>query len=100
MTAMPVTRTKKRSVRAARLDIRLNPQAKEKIERAAVVSHQSITDFVVTSLLRASEEALERQQMIHLTNRDRDLFLAALEKDTKPNRTLRKAAERFKRSQH
>ena len=100
MAVMALTRTKKRGVRAARLEIRLNPQAKEKIEQAAVVSHQSITDFVVTSLLRASEEALERQQMIHLTNRDRDLFLAALESDVRPNRAFRKAAERFKRLRH
>ena len=91
-------RTKRETRRTARLDIRLNPQAKEKIEQAAVVSHQSLTDFVVTNLLRASEEALQRQQMIHLTNRDRDLFLAALEKDARPNRALRKAAEKFKRS--
>src|ERR1044072_8520447 len=95
---MAMVKTRKKSVRAARLDIRLNPQAKEKIEQAAVVSHQSVTDFVVTSLLRASEEALQRQQMIRLTNRDRDLFLAALEKDVRPNHALRKAAERFKRS--
>jgi uncharacterized protein (DUF1778 family) len=95
---MAIAKTKRRSARAARLDIRLNAQAKEKIEQAAVVSHQSITDFVVTSLLRASEEALERQQLIHLTSRDRDLFLAALEADVRPNQALRKAAERFKRS--
>jgi len=99
MEFMATTKPKKRSARAARLDIRLNPQAKEKIEQAAVVSHQSVTDFVVTSLLRASEEALERQQVIHLTNRDRDLFLAALEKDVRPNRALRKTAERFERRQ-
>lgn len=95
---MAMQKPKKRSIRAARLDIRLNRQAKEKIEQAAAVSHQSITDFVVASLLRASEEALERQQLIQLTNRDRDLFLAALESDVRPNRALRKAAERFKRS--
>ena len=95
---MTTARTKRETTRAARLDIRLNPQAKEKIEQAAVVSHQSLTDFVVTNLLRASEEALQRQQMIHLTNRDRDLFLGALEKNARPNRALRKAAERFKRS--
>jgi uncharacterized protein (DUF1778 family) len=79
------------------LDVRLNPQAKEKIEQAAVVSHQSVTDFVVSSLLRASEEALQRQQTIHLTSRDRDLFLTALEADVRPNRVLRKAADKFKR---
>ena len=95
---MATARTKKESIRAARLDIRLNPQAKEKIEQAAVVSHQSLTDFVVTSLLRVSEETLQRQRMIHLSKRDRDLFLTALDADARPNRALRKAAERFKRS--
>ena len=46
----------------------------------------SLTDFVVTSLLRVSEEVLQRQRMIHLSNRDRDLFLTALEADVRPNR--------------
>jgi len=95
---MATGRIKGESTRAARLDIRINPSAKEKIEQAAVLSHQSLTDFVVTSLLRVSEEALQRQRMIHLTNRDRDLFLTALEADVRPNRALRKAAERFKRA--
>lgn len=95
---MATARTKKESIRKARLEIRLNQKAKEKIEEAAVVSHQSLTDFVVTNLLRVSEEALERQRIIHLSNRDRDLFLTALEKDVRPNRALLKAAKRFRRS--
>lgn len=95
---MATTRTKKESVRKARLEIRLNQKAKEKIEEAAVVSHQSLTDFVVTSLLRVSEEVLERQRNIQLSDRDRDLFLTALEENVRPNRALRKAAERFKRT--
>jgi uncharacterized protein (DUF1778 family) len=89
--------TRKNTSRAARLDVRLDHQAKRQIEQAAVISHQTVTDFVVTSLLRASEEALQRQQTIRLTNRDRDLFLAALDSDARPNRALRRAAERFKR---
>jgi uncharacterized protein (DUF1778 family) len=89
--------TRKKATSAARLDVRLHPQAKEKIEQAAVVSHQSVTDFVVTSLLRASEEALQRKEIIRLTNRDRDLFLAALDAGARPNNALRKAARKFKR---
>ena len=81
----------------ARLDVRLNVQVKEKIEQAAVASHQTVTDFVVTSLLHASEDALKRHHTVRLTNRDRDLFLAALDKDARPNRALRSAAEKFKR---
>jgi uncharacterized protein (DUF1778 family) len=84
--------------RAARLDVRLAQRAKEKIEEAALVSHQTLTDFVVTTLLRTSDEALKHHQAIGLTNRDRDLFLAALDADERPNPALRKAAQRFKRN--
>jgi len=62
------------------------------------MSHQTLNDFVVDNLLRVSEEALEGRRMIHISNRDRDLFLTALEADLRPNRALRKAAKRFKRS--
>jgi uncharacterized protein (DUF1778 family) len=89
--------TRKKTTSAGRLDVRLNPTAKERIEQAAVVSHQTVTDFVVSSLLRAAEEALQRHQTIHLTNRDRDRFLTALDANQRPNSALRKAAGRFKR---
>jgi uncharacterized protein (DUF1778 family) len=92
-----ITQARNESTRAARLDVRLDPEAKEKIEQAAVVSHQTITDFVVTSLLRASDEALQRRQIIRLTERDRDRFLTALDANTRPNKALRKAAERSQR---
>ncbi len=94
MTAMPA---KKRNARAARLDVRITARAKDQIEQAAVVSHQTVTDFVLTSLVRASEEALQRHDTIRLTNRDRDLFLAALDEEARPNSALRKAANKFKR---
>ncbi len=94
---MATTQTRSQSNRAARLDVRLNAQAKEKIEQAAVASHQTVTDFVVSALLRASEDALARHHTIHLTNRDRDLFLAGLDREVRPNRALRKAATKFKR---
>ena len=83
--------------RAARLDVRLAQQTKEKIEQAALVSHQTLTDFVITTLLRASDEALKHHHSIRLTSRDRDLFLAALDADEQPNSALRTAAQQFTR---
>jgi len=62
------------------------------------MSHQTLNDFVVTNLLRVSAEVLKHQRVIYVTNRDRALFLTALEADVRPNRALRKAAKRFKRS--
>ena len=88
--------TRKRNSRAARLDVRISAKAKERIEQAAVVSNQTVTDFVLTNLLRASEEALQRHEVIQVTNRDRDLFLAALGASARPNSALRKAADKYR----
>jgi uncharacterized protein (DUF1778 family) len=79
----------KRKPRAARPNIKLNPQTKEK----------PVTDFGWTNSL-LSEEAVEGQQMILLTERDWDLFLNSLEGEAPPNRALRDAVKRFKRSHY
>ena len=78
---MKLKPTRPQSNRTARLDVRLNAQAKEKIEQAAIACHQTVTDFVVSTLLCASEDALARHHTMHLTNRDGDLFLAGLDQE-------------------
>jgi uncharacterized protein (DUF1778 family) len=56
------------------------------------------TDVGVNNQTRASDETPEREQLIRLTKRDWEQFLAVLKGDARPNRALRKAAERFQRS--
>ena len=80
----------------ARLDFRLNRQVKEVIEQAAAVSGQSVSDFAVSALYRTAKEVLEREQTTRLSNRDRDVFLAMLDSDAKPNEALKRAAKRYK----
>lgn len=80
----------------ARLDFRLNRQVKEVIERAAVATGQSVSDFAVSALYRTAKEVLEREQTTRLSNRDRDVFLAMLDSDAKPNDALKQAARRYK----
>lgn len=80
-----------------RLDFRLDSEAKRVIEQAAALSGQTVKQFAVSTLLQSAEEILERRRTIHLSNRDRDLFLALLDADEEPNPTLREAAERFRR---
>ncbi len=80
----------------ARLDFRLNRQVKEVIEQAAAVSGQSVSDFAVSALYRMAKEVLDREQTTRLSNRDRDVFLAMLDSDAKPNEALKRAAKKYK----
>lgn len=75
----------------ARLNIRLSTEIKERIEKAAIVSGLSLTDFTVANLSQAADEALERHHQRKLSNRDRDIFLTMLDDDEEPNKALKDA---------
>ncbi len=77
----------------ARLNFRLRSDLKDRIEKAASVSGKSITDFAVAALIDTADEVLERHHTAKLSNRDRDLFLAILDRDVMPNQHLKRAAE-------
>lgn len=86
---MPTIETQTNPV--ARLNFRLPPEAKEKIERAAVASGLTVTDFALHALLNSADEVLERHHTRQLSNRDRDIFLALLDADDEPNEALKSA---------
>lgn len=78
------------------INFRLPQEAKDVIERAAVVSGQTITDFAIASLLERAQEVLDRFAQRVLSDRDRDIFLAMLTADDEPNDALQQAAHRYK----
>ncbi len=81
----------------ARLNFRLPNEMKETIERAAVASGLTVTDFAINALVNSANEVLERHQTRTLSNRDRDVFLALLDSDEEPNEALKEAAKEYKR---
>lgn len=81
----------------ARLHFRLPQEFKEIIERAALASGLTLTDFAISSLLQSAHDVLERLAERQLSDRDRDIFLAMLDEDAEPNESLKKAARRYKR---
>ena len=89
---MPSTTTQ------ARLNFRLRPELKQVIEAAAAQLGQSVSDFAVATLVRQAREVVHEQTVTHLSKRDRDVFLAALDRaELKPNKKLAAAAKRYKR---
>jgi len=88
----------KKATRQARLNFRLSPELKEVIEAAAAHLGQSVSDFAVSTLVQSARGVIHEHDVTTLSNRDRDIFLALLDDaDAKPNETLKKAAERYKR---
>lgn len=73
---------------SSRLSIRLPANVKERIEQAAMISGVSLTDFTIANLTESAEEVLERHHFRKLSKRDRDIFLAMLDADNKPNKKL------------
>ena len=59
---------------------------------------QSVSDFAVSTLVRAAREVIREQNATQLSNRDRDRFLALLDDaDARPNKALKTAAGKYKR---
>ena len=83
----------------ARLDVRLPSAQKAEFERAALVQNRSLTEFAIAAMTEAARKALaehERDAHVQLSKRDRDRFLAMLDRDPTPNAALARAARRYR----
>jgi uncharacterized protein (DUF1778 family) len=69
----------KRPARSQKLDLRLTPQAKRRIQAAAQVQNKSVTDFVVESALSTADVLLADQRGIRLNAKQWKAFMEALD---------------------
>ncbi len=59
---------------------------------------QSVSDFAISTLVRAAREVIREHDVTELSDRDRDLFISLLEDaDASANETLRAAADHYKK---
>ena len=78
----------------ARFDTRLPLEQKERLERAAQLGgYRSLSDFVLTVAEQKALEIIALEQQISLSQKDAEIFCAALLEDQEPNAYLQKAAE-------
>ena len=68
-----------RSARTAKLDLRLSPEAKEKLQAAAQASRRSVSEFVLESALVRAEETLAGRTRFGLDAERWRMFLEALD---------------------
>ena len=79
-----------RSIRTAKLDLRLSPEAKEKLQAAASASQRSVSEFVLESALARADEALADRRSFGLNAAQWKEFMAALDAPPRPLPSLKR----------
>ena len=81
--------------RTERTEARLRPDQKARIERAASLKGISISDFIVQHADEAAIRTIEQHETWILTERDREVFLAALLNPPEPSPRLLAAIDLY-----
>ena len=76
------------TIKTNRIDIRLADEDKKIIEMAAKYNRQSISSYIISVVIRQAEMDLLKNETITLSNKERDIFLSALENPPTPNEAL------------
>lgn len=95
-TAMTTT-TMKETNTPARLSCRVKAGIKQRAEEAAALLGQSITDFTEAALAEKADAVFERFERIHLSERDFQRFVAAINRPASPTPELVAAMKEYER---
>jgi uncharacterized protein (DUF1778 family) len=74
-----------------RMNLRVLPEQKAMLVRAAALRHTDLTDFVLQPALREAKAVIAEAERIVLSERDSVTVLRMLENPPAPNAKLRKA---------
>ena len=77
------------AVKDSRVDFRVSDVQKSLLERAAEIKHLSLSSYILSSLIKQAEQDIAENEMLILSNRDRDLVMSVLENPPEPNEALK-----------
>lgn len=84
--------------KAARFEARITEDQKTLFMRAAALGgHRTVTEFVITSAQERADAIIRENEILRLSEKDRQLFVEALLHPPAPNEKLKQAAERYKK---
>ena len=85
--------------KTARLEARITAAQKALFEKAAALQGRSLTDFVVHSVQEQATQIVRAHELMTLSARDTQAFVAALLDVPEPGERLRQAASRYTQNQ-
>lgn len=77
------------AVKDSRVDFRVSDVQKSLLEKAAEIKHLSLSSYILSSSIKQAEQDIAENEMLILSNRDRDLIMSALENPPEPNEALK-----------
>ncbi|MGK7902386.1 MAG: DUF1778 domain-containing protein [Hormoscilla sp.] len=77
-----------------KIELEISSERKEMLEKAAAMTELSLNDYVVHYALVAAMEHIASHGKMVLADRDREVFMAALENPPEPNEALKAAIEK------
>jgi uncharacterized protein (DUF1778 family) len=96
--ATTVAPMRKETIRKARerIDVRLRPEQKSEIERAAQIKGLTVTDFIIQNAVANARQAIREYETWTLERPDAEIFAAALMEPATLGSQLTQAAKRYK----
>lgn len=88
---MAKTKTSLKAPRNTSINIRVQRQQRDLIDRAVKVLHKSRSDFMLEAACKEAENVLLDRRYFALEQKDFDRFLSALDKAPAENERLRRA---------
>lgn len=92
--ANPIT---KNTSEFERFEARISADKKNLLKNAADLSGRTLTDFVINSAYEVAVRVIQEHQQLHLSVKDRDVFINALLNPPMPSDSLVKAAKLYKK---
>lgn len=86
----------KRTRKVERIEARLNPEQKRRIEYAASLKGTSISDFMVSSADDAALHTIQQHEVWTLTGRDRESVVEALLHPPAPSARMKAAVRHYR----
>lgn len=84
------------TTRGARLEVRVSVGQKSLLQRAAVLSGRTLSEFVVASAQDAARRLIAEHECIRLSREEQSAFVQALLQPPAPNARLKRAAEAYR----
>ncbi len=81
-----------------RLQVRLDTESKNVLQRAASYRHKTVSQFVLMTALEEAEKVILENEVVTLSGPDWKVFFNALTNPPAPNAALRKAFARYKKA--